>query len=66
MKLYVAVIKVNKEWTGNETRELDELKGLFNMLIEAAIGYRGEIIGSELVEGDKSSCDVAITPVKVR
>lgn len=67
MILYVAVVKVNREYAGShEPLEAAEVKHCLDCIINLALGFRGKIIGSELVEGDKSSCDIPTTPVKVR
>lgn len=63
MKLYVLIARVKPEY---EDKEDKAIKALLDHLIECKANNLVEFIGSELVEGDKSSCDIAITPVKVQ
>jgi len=52
MKLYVAVVKVDRKFGSAFDGSLTELKEYFDQRIRWAIGFRGDIEGSELVEGD--------------
>lgn len=63
MKLYVLIAKVKPIYGDRENKAI---KAILDHLIAHKVGGLIEIIGSELVEGDKSSCDIAITPVKVQ
>lgn len=45
--LYVAVVKVDKKWAENQTWA--DMKDFLEQTFKNAIGFRGKIVGSELV-----------------